>query len=40
MLEKEEHSLTGHAGAVLCFTTLDDRLLFSGSADTTIRVKP
>jgi len=34
---QQEHSLTGHAGAVLCFIMLEDRLLFSGSADCTIK---
>jgi hypothetical protein len=36
---QQEHSLTGHTGAVLCFTMLDDKLLFSGSADCTIKAR-
>ena len=35
---QEEHTLTGHQGAVLCFAMLEDRLLFSGSVDCTIKV--
>ena len=36
--DRQEHSLTGHTGAVLCFTMLEDRLLFSGCVDSTIKV--
>ena len=34
----EEHLLTGHTGAVVCLATYEDRLLFSGSTDCTIKV--
>lgn len=34
----EEHLLTGHTGAVVCLAMYQDRLLFSGSTDCTIRV--
>lgn len=33
-----QHSLTGHRGAVLCFALWQDRLLFSSSADCSIKV--
>lgn len=35
---RTEHTLSGHQGPVLCFATLGDTLLFSGSADCTIKV--
>lgn len=35
---QEEHILTGHTAGVLCFAMLEDRLLFSGSVDCTIKV--
>ncbi|DBB02245.1 TPA: hypothetical protein ACH3X3_011267 [Trebouxia sp. C0006] len=34
----EEHLLTGHMGAVVCLAMYEDRLLFSGSTDCTIKV--
>ena len=34
----EEHLLTGHTGAVVCLAMYQDRLLFSGSTDCTIKV--
>lgn len=34
----EEHLLTGHLGAVVCLAMYEDRLLFSGSTDCTIKV--
>ncbi len=34
----EEHLLTGHTGAVVCLAMYEDRLLFSGSTDCTIKV--
>lgn len=34
----EEHLLTGHLGAVVCLAMYQDRLLFSGSTDCTIKV--
>jgi len=34
----EEHLLTGHTGAVVCLAMCEDRLLFSGSTDCTIKV--
>ena len=34
----EEHLLTGHTGAVVCCAMHEDRLLFTGSTDCTIKV--
>lgn len=34
----EEHLLTGHSGAVVCVAMHEDRLLFTGSTDCTIKV--
>ena len=36
---QEEHILTGHTAGVLCFAMFEDRLLFSGSVDCTIKVR-
>ena len=38
LLTFEEHLLTGHQGAVVCLAMFEDRLLFSGSTDCTIKV--
>ena len=35
----EEHLLTGHSGAVVCAAMHEDRLLFTGSTDCTIKVQ-
>lgn len=36
----EEHLLTGHTGAVVCVAMHEERLLFTGSTDCTIKVLP
>ena len=39
VLTAEDQSYTGHSQALLCLAFLDDRLLFSSSADLSIRVR-
>lgn len=38
VVSSEEHLLTGHTGAVVCMAMHEDRLLFTGSTDCTIKV--
>ena len=38
VVTSEEHLLTGHTGAVVCMAMHEDRLLFTGSTDCTIKV--
>ena len=39
VLTAEDQSYTGHSQALLCLAFLDDRLLFSSSADLSIKVR-